>query len=361
MNPPENAKATVDMCLRYDVTEEEKQTLSYLEAGVAAGYFTHYPVGHTITGFPFVLHTGFEKIKNMLAESIKKAADSSRRETGEAMLATVESCQAYFGRYLEQAKQLEREAETPEEKKRMSRIAQGVSRIMTEPAGSFYEALQFIVLLQELILTQVKGSMSLGRLDVLLFPYLKEDLKAARESGESAQLLIDACMTKLAGCSSGYQNLTLGGCDKEGNYGGNEVSLMFLRGARRLGYDQPLLSFRLNEKVPDSHWEEILKTLEKGGGFPALFWDDTIIKSRLRLGTPIEDARDYGIIGCVEPGICGKEFSNTESMRINWCKTLELMLNGGVCPVTGIPLFLKQKKRLGEIKSFEEFLAWYEE
>lgn len=361
VNPPENAKATVDMCLDFVYTPEEKKTLSYLEPGVAAGYFTHYPVGHAITGFPFVLHTGFRKIKEMLTSRIAKERDPERRETGRIMLATVESCRAYFGRYRVKADLLAKEAKTQAERKRMERISNAVAWIMDEPADSFFEALQFIILLQELILTQVKGSMSLGRLDVLLSPYLQRDYRRALESPESAQVLLDACMIKLAGCIGGYQNLTLGGCDADGNYAGNEISLMFLRSARRLGYDQPLISFRLNENVPDCHWEEILCTLEKGGGFPALFWDDTIIASRLRLGAPAADARDYGIIGCVEPGICGKEFSNTEALRINWCKTLELMLNDGVCPVTGRHLFLKNRRKLDSIKSFGEFLAWYAE
>lgn len=362
VNPPENARATVEMCLNYEFTDEEKQTLSYLETGLEAGYFTHYPVGHAITGFPFILENGWEAVKEKIrARMARGGCSREQEEMGSIMLKTIESCQKYFQRYADRAGELLREADSEDAICRMRRIRDSVNRLVKSPAANFYDALQFSILLQELILTQVKGSMSLGRMDVLFDPYLKSDYDAETEDENSAQELIDAWMLKLAGCINGYQNVTLGGCDENGNYAGNEVSLMILRGARRLGYDQPLLSFRLNENVPEEHWEEILKTLERGGGFPALFWDDTIIRSRTELGVPLGDARDYGIVGCVEPSVCGKEFSNTEKLRINWCKTLELMLFEGKCPVTGKALFLKEKRRLETIKSFPEFLDWYKE
>lgn len=360
VNPPENARATVDMCRTCNFTPAEQETLSFLEPGVAAGYFTHYPIGHAITGFPFVIQKGWERIKELLRERMDQNQDNAKKmATGKVMLKTIEACQQYFRRYAVRAKQLEKSAETPEVRCRMKRISEGVEHLITEPARNFYEALQFVILLQELILTQVKGSMSLGRADQFLYPYWAADVKQGVESAENSQLLIEAWMLKLAGCIHGFQNVTLGGCGEDGNYAGNEISLMILRGARHLGYDQPLISFRLSEQVPQEHWEEIFKTLEKGGGFPALFWDETIIQSRLRLGVPLADARDYGIVGCVEPSISGKEFANTEAMRINWCKTLELMLNSGICPITGKQLFLREKKSLDEIENFPEFLEWY--
>lgn len=362
VNPPENAAATIKMCFEHPYTDEEKKTLSYLEKGLEAGYYTHYPIGHAITGFPFVLENGWEYIKEQIHGRLEKGGCSEEQtEIADCMLGTIEACQGYFRRYKGRADKLAMQADSRENKERMERISECLGRIVTGPAETFYDALQFTILLQELILTQVKGSMSLGRMDVLFAPYLKKDMRAGREDKSSAQTLIDAWMTKFAGCINGYQNVTLGGCDEEGNYAGNEISVMILRAARRLGYDQPLISFRLNDQVPKEHWEEIIKTLEKGGGFPALFWDDTIIRSRTELGVPLKDARDYGIVGCVEPSICGKEFSNTEAMRINWCKTLELMLFEGKCPVTGTRLFLKEQKKLEDIRSFQEFLQWYKE
>ncbi len=362
VNPPENARETAKMIMEHGVTAREARLTAYLPDGVEAGYFTHYPVGHAITGFPFVVHTGLEGIRQRIEQSLRQNnLTQAQRETGWAMQKTIESCQKYFARYQAKAKELIQTCADQRARARLQRIADAMGRLRTEPAGTFYEAVQLVILLQELILTQTKGSMSLGRIDRLLYPFLEKDRAEKKENEESAGQLIDAFMIKLAGCRSAYQNITLGGIDENGDYAGNEISRMILDSAGRLGFDQPLLSFRLNDKVPDGHWNEILDLLAGGGGFPALFWDDTIIRSRTDMGVCEQDAADYGIVGCVEPSICGKEFSNTEAMRINWCKTLELMLNGGRCPVTGKELFLREKRNLDEITSFDEFLEWYRE
>lgn len=362
VNPPENAGETARMVVKYGVTEREEEVIGYLPDGVEAGYFTHYPAGHAITGFPFVIHTGWEGIRRKIEKSMRQGnLSEEQRETGWAMHKTVVSCQKYFTRYEKKARELYRGCADRRARERLRRIADTMERLRTEPAATFYEAVQFVILLQELILTQTKGSMSLGRIDRLLYPFLQKDMAKQTENRESAGRLIDAFMIKLAGCRSAYQNITLGGIDENGDYAGNEISMMILDSAGRLGFDQPLLSFRLNDKVPDSHWGAILDLLAKGGGFPALFWDDTIIRSRSIMGVCDEDAADYGIVGCVEPSICGKEFSNTEALRINWCKTLELMLNDGRCPVTGKEFFLKRRQNPEQIASFDEFVAWYRE
>lgn len=362
VNPPENAEKTVQTVISHGVTDREAQIMSYLPAGVEAGYFTHYPVGHAITGFSFVIHTGWEGIRERILDSLQNNAVSEEQAaTGQAMLKTVDACRRYFGRYGQKAEELLRNTTDSKVKERMRRIADTVEYLREGPARTFYEALQFVILLQELILTQTKGSMSLGRMDQLLYPFLEKDQEKKLEDEKSAKRLVDAFMIKLAGCRSAYQNVTLGGMDESGNYAGNKISMMILDSAKRLGYDQPLLSFRLNDKVPEEHWNGILDLLAKGGGFPALFWDDTIIRSRTDMGVGWKDAVDYGIVGCVEPSICGKEFSNTEALRINWCKTLELMLNGGRCPVTGKRLFLKEQRDLDTVASFESFLEWYQE
>jgi formate C-acetyltransferase len=48
-------------------------------------------------------------------------------------------------------------------------------------------------------------------------------------------------------------------------------------------------------------------------------------------------------------------------LRVNWAKVLDLMLNDGVCPVTGETMELKNKRNLESIKSFDEFYQWYRE
>ncbi len=47
--------------------------------------------------------------------------------------------------------------------------------------------------------------------------------------------------------------------------------------------------------------EKIVDVVKAGMGFPACHFDDSHIKMMLRKGFDFEDARDYCLMGCVEP------------------------------------------------------------
>lgn len=46
----------------------------------------------------------------------------------------------------------------------------------------------------------------------------------------------------------------------------------------------------------------------KGKGVPAFFNDETVVASLVAHGIPLGDARDYGIVGCVEQAIPARAF-----------------------------------------------------
>ena len=356
------AKAVASICRGKGLSAEDEKAMDYFVTGIASGYFSAFHVGHVITGFEYVVNTGFQGIKTrILREMSRKDLTDTEKVTGAAMLKTLEGCRIYLERYRQKAEEIASDTDDTIKKQNLLRIAKALSNLKDNPASNLFEAMQFVVLLQDLVVSQTKGSMSFGRLDGILYPYYRKDMEQGVYTADDVQELVDAMMLKIALQTGEYQNLTLGGCDEEGNYAGNELSIMFLKASRRLGFDQPLLSFRCTRDMPDAHWEEILRTIRAGNGFPALFWDDTVIASKLNMGIPLEDARTYAIVGCVETSICGKEFSNTEDIRINWCKTLELMLHDGVCPVTGNTLFLKNHDSLDSIADFDAFVCRYKE
>ena len=47
------------------------------------------------------------------------------------------------------------------------------------------------------------------------------------------------------------------------------------------------------------------------GGVPCFEYDDVCIEAMMKRGIPLEDARNYCIIGCVEPAVCGCDFANS--------------------------------------------------
>ena len=64
-------------------------------------------------------------------------------------------------------------------------------------------------------------------------------------------------------------------------------------------------------------------------GFPACHFDDSHIKMMLRKGFDFEDARDYCLMGCVEPQKSGRIYQWTSTGYTQWPIAIEFVLNRG--------------------------------
>jgi formate C-acetyltransferase len=91
-----------------------------------------------------------------------------------------------------------------------------------------------------------------------------------------------------------------------------------------------------------------------------MFNDDVIVPALVKKGVPIEEARDYAIIGCIEVTIPGKCDPRVVNHYVNLAKCLEYALNDGVCMMTG----RQNGARTGDpatFKSFEDVWSAYKE
>ena len=317
--------------------------------------------GHVIAGYHRVLETGF----GSLAEAARRRLEGNDPASWNFALASLIVCEAatdYALRYAEKAQQMSLETTDAEHKKQLERISNTCQWVAINPTRSFFEALQLLWLTHEIITCeQSSGSLSLGRLDQFLFPYYARDIAGGSLTRREASELIQALWIKFGGMRRGFQHVVLGGCGNNGEYAANDLSYICLQATKKLRMDQPLLSVRWRPDIPEDFLNEIQDLLQLGMGFPALFNDEVAIAAKRRLGISKEDAENYGIVGCVELSIPGKEFSHTEELRVSWAKVLELMLNDGVCPVTGENMGLKERRDLGSINSFDELYQWYTE
>jgi formate C-acetyltransferase len=339
-------------------TQEEEDVLNYFIKGIDTGLITRWANGHVIAGYDFVINQGYGALELSLRENLNAGAG----KYAEAMLCAVQGAQAYIGRYEQAARETLEKTGDPVRRKNLERIASACAQIKTGKPTTFFEAVQAVILLHEMLLYENhSGSMSIGRLDRYLGPYYEKDKREGRITFEEAGEIIDALWLKIASVIMGYQNVTIGGCDEEGKPFENDITLLCMRASKKLKQDQPLLSLRCHKQTSDTLWEEAIDLLSQGGGFPALFNDEIIIKAKERQGVDRNDSWNFGLVGCVEPSIGGKEFSFTEELRINWAKVIELLFSGGTCRVTGINVGLKDKRDLKSITSFEDFFAWYRE
>jgi pyruvate-formate lyase len=81
---------------------------------------------------------------------------------------------------------------------------------------------------------------------------------------------------------------------------------------------------------------QVVECIKAGSGYPALFNDELATERFVRTsGASLEDARDWAPCGCVDMQICGKRMPMYAVPHTNNVKIFELVLHGGVNPVTG--------------------------
>ena len=68
---------------------------------------------------------------------------------------------------------------------------------------------------------------------------------------------------------------------------------------------------------------------KQGNGVPAIFNDAAAVSSLQAHGYPLEDARSYGVVGCVELALPGNSFLSTDAGLFNLPLCMELALNRG--------------------------------
>ena len=120
---------------------------------------------------------------------------------------------------------------------------------------------------------------------------------------------------------------------------------------------QPSLSVRVWNGTPHEFLIKAAELTRTGIGLPAYYNDEVIIPSLVSRGLTLEDARDYNIIGCVEPQKAGKTEGWHDAAFFNMCRPLELVFSNGkdkgaqVGPKTG---------DVEKMETFEEFFHAYE-
>lgn len=136
-----------------------------------------------------------------------------------------------------------------------------------------------------------------------------------------------------------YSNLMVGGYRPDGADGTNELSYLCVEAMNLCRLAEPNFSMRYNRDAPRDLVALAARLIRTGCGMPSMFNDHVAVKGLEDLGIPRQDALDYAAIGCVETGVQGKYGHRATGMTyVNWGKMLELVLNNGTDPATGIQL-----------------------
>ena len=340
------------------------------------GNYFYNGVGHVTVKYWEVLETGFEGIMEKARKELDgcSVGDGNYARKSHFLEAVILSCKAvidYAGRYAKLAQEMAAQTSDPVRKQELFVIAENCSRVPAKGAQNFYEACQSFWFVQQLLQMESSGhSISPGRVAQYMYPYYKKDMEAGTITREFAQELMDCIWVKLndlnkcrdAASAEGFagyslfQNLIAGGQNKEGEDVTNDLSVMCIQASMHVHLPAPSLSVRVWNGSPHEFLIKAAELTRTGIGLPAYYNDEVIIPALQNRGLSLEDAREYNIIGCVEPQKAGKTEGWHDAAFFNMCRPLELVFSNGMDKgeMVGIPT-----GDVTQMKTFDEFFDAY--
>jgi len=262
-----------------------------------------------------------------------------------SIIDTAEGVMIYARRMSEYAAELAARETDPKRKAELLKISEVNARVPAHAPGTFWEAIQAVWTIESLLtLEENQTGMSIGRVDQYMYPFFKADLEAGRMTEYEAFDLAGCMLVKMSEMMwltseegskffAGYQpfvNMCVGGVTREGVDATNDLTYLLMDAVRHVRIYQPSLATRVHNKSPQKYLKKIVEVIRSGMGFPAVHFDDSHIKMMLAKGVSIEDARDYCLMGCVEPQKSGRLYQWTSTGYTQWPICIELALNHGV-------------------------------
>lgn len=257
----------------------------------------------------------------------------------------------------------------------MARICK---KVPEHPADTFHEAMQFLLFIQFAIQIEDNAQgISPGRFDQEFIEFYLNDIELGKMNANRGLELVQNVFILLSMIERIrswedtayfrgkpiFQNLTIGGIDPStGKDAVNALTYVVLDAIANTRTLQPSHYARWHKNAPEQYKLRIAEVIRLGTGFPALANDDLYIKAMMGRGYSWEDAANYCIVGCAEPGVAGLRGGRTGAAWFCYAKVMELSLYNGRDPRTGVQLYQNSNgKELSECTSFDEVWASFED
>ncbi len=348
-----------------------------------------YCISHTVPNYGMVVERGLDDIIMKAHERELSLGDSNDDKAKKDFYQAVQRALGGIITYAEklsrkaaaQAAQ-ENDSQRRQELLKMSEVCQ---RVPAQEPRTFQEALNAIWICKiALHQENTNAALSEGRLDQILYPFYAQDIKNGLTVEEAVELV--GCFwlkiadhvpvnnemgEELFGGTGSNQAVTLGGVDLQGHDAVNDLTYVMLRATELLQLRDPNVNARyypdpeINSKKPRHYLERLCEVNIKTKATPCFHNDRSAIEALRGQGISLEHARDYAIVGCVEPTSAGRTFGHTGSLLMNLTAALEMALFEGKHRLTGDDQMGPPTKPVVEMKDFKDFkealetqLAW---
>jgi pyruvate-formate lyase/pyruvate-formate lyase-activating enzyme len=292
-------------------------------------------IAHFIVNYERILKHGTVGIIAEI-EATRKAKPENNSAFYDGAIIALKGLEAFAGRYADHLSDLARKTPDSARRKELEEMAANCRHVPKHPARTYHEALQSMLLLHiALCIESFENAVSPGRLDQILFPYYQRDKKAGVIDYEKAKELLALFILKmdeavLANDGDTYlgigrlfetmstdQTVTAGGLGKDGKDATNELTYALLDICELQPYAVNMTA-RIHPDSPVEYLDRLAQVYINGSPMPALYNDDLYVKTlQQHYDTTVEDARNYAIVGCVEPNASDDHFGNTDCANMN--------------------------------------------
>jgi len=303
-------------------------------------------IAHYIANYEPILKLGTSGMIKKIRD-LKKEKPENNQHFYDGAILGLEALELFALRYAEELSNLSRKEKDPKRRTELEKMAEICKNVPRNPARTFHEALQSITFIHiALCIESFENAISFGRLDQILYPYYKKDKEAGIITYEEASELLSLFFLKMdeviltndgnsflsaykaVETMSTDQALTFGGVDKDGKDATNEVTYMMIDACELQTYSIDPAA-RVHKDSPAEYLERIAKVHVNGSPLPQLFSDETYIEAiQKHYPVTVEQARNYAIVGCVEPNASDDHFGNTDCANVNLANPFLQALKG---------------------------------
>ena len=261
---------------------------------------------HTCADFPKVVNDGLAGIRrDITASRAKWTGNKARLDYLDGMDLALDGIEQRAKNCAAECRRLASVEADVRRKETLLEMAIRCERVPMQPARTFAEGVQSVFFCFDFLCDAI------GRLDQYLAPLYFADLAAGRITRAKAEeylqelfIFIDAHTSH---ASSNYDkggecHMTVGGLKPDGSDGWSEFSRLVVEAAMACDLRRPEMSFRWHPGTKREVLRFMLDCERKDPNKRIAFDGDAprVEAYRMRIGLPVEEARDYCITGCNE-------------------------------------------------------------
>lgn len=339
--------------MTYAMLDDDTLKGSHVGKGIFfADAYIFCGAGHLGLDYDRLLRLGYCGIKKMIEDKISQLNmsdpdDLKKHIFYKSALIVTESTIRHILRYAELADKMSAAQSDKTRASELRQIAENCRWVSENPPRTFWHAIQLVHLANNVIHIECNGhSVSYGRFDQYMYPYFKRDLETGTATREFMQELIENFYIKIWELNKlrnhiiiktfgnggvGGPALTVGGILSDGSDGTNELTFMALDAHAHVRIPAPWLAVRMHSGTPQELKLKTANLIRLGTGEPKIFNDDVAIPAMLSSHVDPVDARNYQVVGCVEPDPSGKAYGWKDCAHMNIARVLELAINDGRC------------------------------